>query len=54
MPRFLIHETAIHLVDVFRFLMGEVAGVFARLKRFNPAVAGEDAGTSSESPGFGR
>lgn len=44
MPRFLIYETAIHLVDVFRFLMGEIAGVFARLKRFNPAVAGEDAG----------
>ncbi len=44
MPRFLIHETGIHLVDVFRFLLGEVTGVFARLKRFNPAIAGEDAG----------
>ena len=44
MPRFLIHETGIHLVDVFRFIMGEVTGVFARLKRFNPAIAGEDAG----------
>ena len=44
MPRFLVHETAIHLIDVFRFLLGEVAGVFARLKRFNPAIAGEDAG----------
>ncbi len=44
MPRFLIHETAIHLVDVFRYLIGEIAGVFARLKRFNPAIAGEDAG----------
>ena len=44
MPRFLVHETAIHLIDVFRFLLGEVTGVFARLKRFNPAIAGEDAG----------
>lgn len=44
MPRFLIHETAIHLVDVFRFLLGEITGLFARLKRFNPAIAGEDAG----------
>jgi D-apiose dehydrogenase len=44
MPRFLIHETGIHLIDVFRHLMGEITGVFARLKRFNPAIAGEDAG----------
>lgn len=44
MPRFLIHETGIHLIDVFRCLMGEITGVFARLKRFNPVIAGEDAG----------
>jgi D-apiose dehydrogenase len=44
MERFLVHETAIHLIDVFRFLMGEATAVFARLKRFNPAIAGEDAG----------
>jgi D-apiose dehydrogenase len=44
MPRFLMHETGIHLIDVFRFLMGEVTGIFARLKRFNPVIAGEDAG----------
>jgi D-apiose dehydrogenase len=44
MPRFLIHETGIHLIDVFRYLLGEITGVFARLKRFNPAISGEDAG----------
>lgn len=44
MPRFLVHETAIHWIDTFRFLMGEVSGVFARLDRLNPAIAGEDAG----------
>jgi predicted dehydrogenase len=44
MPRFLIHETAIHLIDTFRFLLGEVAGVFARLRRLNPQIKGEDAG----------
>jgi predicted dehydrogenase len=44
MPRFLIHETAIHLIDVFRCLMGEITGVFARLRRINPVIAGEDAG----------
>lgn len=44
MPRFLIHETGIHMVDVFRFLAGEVTGVFARLRRLNTHIAGEDAG----------
>ncbi len=39
-----MHETGIHMVDVFRFLVGEVTGVFARLRRLNPHIAGEDAG----------
>jgi len=45
MPRFLIHETGIHFIDVFRFLLGDVAAVFADLRRLNPAIAGEDSGT---------
>lgn len=44
MPRFLIHETAIHWIDTFRFLIGEITGVFARLEKLNPVIAGEDAG----------
>ena len=44
MPRLLVTETAIHLIDAFRFLMGEVAAVYARLRRINPVIAGEDAG----------
>ena len=44
MERFLVHETAIHFIDVFRFLLGEVEAVLARLVRLNPAIAGEDAG----------
>jgi predicted dehydrogenase len=44
MPRFLIHEVGIHLIDVFRYLMGEITGVFARLRRLNPVIKGEDAG----------
>jgi D-apiose dehydrogenase len=44
MARFLIHETAIHMIDTFRFLLGEVSGVFARLRRLNTHIAGEDAG----------
>lgn len=44
MERLLIRETAIHLVDTFRFLMGEVRAVQAFLRRCNPAIRGEDAG----------
>ena len=44
MERFLIHETGIHFIDTFRFLMGEVSAVTANLRRRNPAIAGEDAG----------
>ena len=43
MPRFLIRETGIHVIDTFRFLFGEVAAVTADLRRLNPAIAGEDA-----------
>jgi predicted dehydrogenase len=44
MPRFLVRETAVHFIDTFRFLFGEVVAVSARLRRLNPAIAGEDAG----------
>ncbi|MGI9504186.1 MAG: Gfo/Idh/MocA family protein [Geminicoccaceae bacterium] len=44
MKRFLVHETAIHLIDSFRYLMGEVRGVYAHLRQVNPAIAGEDSG----------
>ena len=44
MPRLLVHETAIHWIDTFRFLMGEVKAVYASLRKMNPAIAGEDAG----------
>ena len=44
MERFLVHETAVHFVDTFRMLMGEVVSVYADLRRINPAIAGEDAG----------
>ena len=45
MERFLVHETAIHLIDTFRFLFGEVSAVYADLRKLNPVIAGEDAGT---------
>ena len=44
MKRFLIHETAIHLIDVFRFFFGELTTVTAELTRLNSHIAGEDAG----------
>jgi predicted dehydrogenase len=44
MEKFLVRETAIHQIDLFRYFFGEPSGVFARLTRLNPAIAGEDAG----------
>ncbi len=44
MPRLLVYETAIHWIDTFRFLMGEISAVSATLRRMNPVIAGEDAG----------
>lgn len=44
MERFLIHETAVHWIDTFRYLLGDPTSVYADLRRINPAIAGEDAG----------
>lgn len=44
MPRFLIHETGVHFIDVFRFLFGDATHVYADLQTVNPVIAGEDAG----------
>lgn len=43
MERLLIHETAVHWIDTFRFLFGEPTAVFADIRRMNPAIVGEDA-----------
>jgi predicted dehydrogenase len=44
MPRFLVHETAVHWIDTFRFLFGPPQAVYADLRQLNPVLAGEDAG----------
>lgn len=44
MPQLLVRETAVHFIDTFRYLCGEVQAVTARLRRLNPVIAGEDAG----------
>ena len=44
MSKFMIHETGIHWVDVFRFLFGEPSAVYADLQKLNPVINGEDTG----------
>ena len=44
MEKFLIHETAVHWVDTFRYLFGDPLAVYADLRQINPVIAGEDAG----------
>jgi predicted dehydrogenase len=44
MPRLLIYETGVHFIDTFRFLAGEVESVYARTRKLNPVIAGEDCG----------
>lgn len=44
MPRLLMHETGVHWIDTFRFLLGEPQAVYADLRQLNPAIRGEDAG----------
>jgi predicted dehydrogenase len=43
-PRLLLYETGVHFIDTFRFLLGEATSVYARLRRLNPVIQGEDAG----------
>lgn len=44
MARFLVHETAVHWIDTFRYLLGEPDTIYADLRRLNSVIAGEDAG----------
>jgi predicted dehydrogenase len=44
MPELLIHETGVHFIDVFRYLLGDPSHVYADLRRVNPVIKGEDAG----------
>jgi len=42
MPRLLVYETLVHLLDTFRFLFGEMVSVYCQNRRLNPVIAGED------------
>jgi predicted dehydrogenase len=44
MPQLLVFETGVHFIDVFRYLGGEIRQVFAKLRRLNAAILGEDCG----------
>lgn len=44
MEKLLIHETGVHYVDTFRYLLGTPTAVYADLRKMNPVIAGEDAG----------
>ena len=44
MERFLLHETGVHWIDTFCYLLGRPKAVYADLRQLNPAIAGEDAG----------
>ncbi|MBI2689539.1 MAG: Gfo/Idh/MocA family oxidoreductase [Acidobacteria bacterium] len=42
MPRVLLHETLVHHIDTARFLFGELETVYARVRKVNPRIVGED------------
>ncbi len=44
MPQLLVYETGVHFIDTFRYLFGEITSVYAKLRRLNPLIKGEDTG----------
>jgi D-apiose dehydrogenase len=40
--RFVVYEVAVHFLDTFRYLVGEIASVFCQTTRVNPVIKGED------------
>ena len=43
--RFIIEDLGIHILDIARFLFGDVASATARTRRVNPGIIGEDVAT---------
>ena len=43
--RFIIQDLGIHILDVARFLFGDVATLAATTQRVNPRIRGEDVAT---------
>ncbi len=42
MPRLLIFESLVHILDTYRYFGGEMQVVACQTQRFNPVIAGED------------
>ena len=42
MPRLLIYESLVHILDTFRFLAGELRVTKCETRRMNPVIVGED------------
>ena len=42
MERFIVYEMAVHFLDTFRYLAGEMTTVFCQTQRINPVIRGED------------
>ncbi|MEM9144493.1 MAG: Gfo/Idh/MocA family oxidoreductase, partial [Bacteroidota bacterium] len=42
MEQLLVYETGIHFIDTFRYLVGEIDSVYAKLRTLNPNIKGED------------
>jgi D-apiose dehydrogenase len=42
MPRLLIYESLVHILDTYRYLGSEIDSVVCQTARINPAIAGED------------
>ncbi|MER8411131.1 Gfo/Idh/MocA family oxidoreductase [Mesorhizobium sp. M0239] len=43
--RFIIEDLGIHILDIARFLLGDVSTITSRTARVNPSIAGEDVAT---------
>jgi predicted dehydrogenase len=43
--RFIVEDLGIHILDIARFLLGDVETLTARTRRVNPNIAGEDVAT---------
>jgi D-apiose dehydrogenase len=43
--RFIIEDLGIHILDIARFLLGDVSAITTRTVRINPGISGEDVAT---------